>query len=121
MRLRNKYGNTRTVVDGISFQSRDEADYYLTLKAAQENGHIKSFQRQVRFNLHGGIKYIADFVIEELDGTTRVIDVKGYQTPEFKLKLKLFLADHGAITLVRAQRKAGIVAAWIDTTVEATP
>ena len=39
---------------------------------------------------HRSITYVADFVIENNDGTTDVVDVKGFETQLFKVKQKLF-------------------------------
>lgn len=97
---RSKYGNIKTEVDGISFDSRKEADYYCQLKLLKKAGEIKDFGLQPRFVLQEGfnkngvrhrpITYYADFVVENLDGTTDVIDVKGVETQAFKIKQKLF-------------------------------
>jgi hypothetical protein len=40
------------------------------------------------------ITYIADFVLEDMDGNELVVDVKGKKTPEFRLKEKMFLAKY---------------------------
>jgi hypothetical protein len=36
------------------------------------------------------IEYIADFQVHHLDGSVEIIDVKGVETAEFKVKRKLF-------------------------------
>ena len=44
------------------------------------------FLRQVPFDLPGGVKYRADFMIFWADGSVTVEDVKGYDTPQSRLK-----------------------------------
>ena len=45
--MRNKYGNKKTVVDGITFDSRKEAKRYQELKLLEKAGEIKDLRRQV--------------------------------------------------------------------------
>lgn len=59
---RPKYGNRRVVVDGIAFDSQHEANVYATLMLRVRAGELKTVCRQVKFDLPGGIVYIADFV-----------------------------------------------------------
>ena len=97
---KSKYNNQKTMVDGIKFDSKKEADYYIHLKLLKKAGEIKDIGLQQRFVLQPGFKkngvkyqpitYIADFVITNNDGTTEVVDVKGVETQVFKIKKKLF-------------------------------
>lgn len=97
---RSKYGNIRTEVDGIKFDSRKEAEYYCQLKLLKQAGEIKDFGLQPKFVLQEGfekdgkryapITYYADFVVDNLDGTTDIIDIKGVETQVFKIKQKMF-------------------------------
>ena len=59
---RPKYGNKRVEVDGIKFDSKHEAEYYQYLMLRVRAGELKSVLRQVKFDLPGGIQYVADFV-----------------------------------------------------------
>lgn len=92
---RHKYNATATHVDGIRFPSKAEAARYETLKLLKAVGEIRWFCRQAIFDLPGGIKYLADFVIVLGDGTVRVEDVKGFKTPEYLLKRKQVQALYG--------------------------
>jgi len=88
---RNKYGATRTLTDGIWFDSKKEAQRYLDLKHLQQTGHVRWFARQPRFVLPGGIEYVADFVVAWADSWNRpghvtVEDVKGVRTKTYRLK-----------------------------------
>lgn len=97
---RSKYNNEKTVVDGIKFDSKKEAEYYIQLKLLKKAGEIRDIGLQPKFELQPGfekngvkyqpITYIADFVITNNDGTTEIVDVKGVKTQVFKIKKKLF-------------------------------
>jgi hypothetical protein len=96
---RSKYGNVKTQVDGIVFDSIKEANRYISLRFLLKSGGIKYLERQVEFELNeggpaGSIIYRADFVYE-LDGKMIVEDVKGHRTREYKRKRKLMLQCHG--------------------------
>ena len=88
------------MLDGITFDSRGEADLYRHLCFLRSGGLIKSFEMQVPFKLYAGIVYVADFVVTMPDDRRRTLDFKGVLTPEFKLKKKLFEADHGPLEIV---------------------
>lgn len=97
---RSKYGNKKTVVDGITFDSKREAERYIKLKAMQAAGAIDRLELQVKYNFAiNGVKlgfYKADFRYLELDQghAVRFVveDVKGMLTPVYRLKKKLMKA-----------------------------
>lgn len=96
----SKYRNQKTVLDGISFDSKREANYYADLKLRERAGEISNLALKTRYDLIvNGIKicaYVDDFqFLDHTEGRYRVIDVKGVQTPVFKLKKKLMKAVHG--------------------------
>ena len=112
-----KIYHKKTEVDGITFDSQTEAEYYEYLK---QDKSVASFEMQQEFILQNkflivngerieethkdfkkiqkanpgctiqAIKYIADFVVRYKDGSVKVIDVKGQKTVDFKLKEKMF-------------------------------
>lgn len=100
----SKYYNNKTEVDGIVFDSLKEANYYCELKLLKQAKLITGFERQVTFKLqpsfrrrnksYTAITYRADFVVHYPDGHTEVIDVKGYQTKEYKIKKKMLLFNN---------------------------
>lgn len=99
---KSKYGSEWTVVDGIKFQSKKEANEYVILKGRLIAGEIKDFKRQVTYSLEvNGVlicKYIADFVVYNWDGTWEVKDVKSDFTkklPIYRMKKALMEAIHG--------------------------
>lgn len=118
----NKYGAKKTIVDGISFDSKKEAKRYQELTLMEKAGEIFDLQRQVKFTLipsqrdsnkvvinekTGKYKivegkvierecaYIADFVYYNKDGEKIVEDAKGMKTEVYKIKKKLMLFIHG--------------------------
>lgn len=109
MKRGNKYGAVKTTVNGITFDSRAEAEFYLYLLAEQKIGRIEKIELQHQYLLHAGIKYIADFVITMPGGFQRYLDVKGMETPVFKLKRKLFEKDVGKLEVVKASYRKGTI------------
>ena len=89
-RKRSKYGAVKTSVDGQTFDSKKEADYYCELKLRLQSGDIKGFCLQPIFILAPGLKYKADFIIFHNDGSTEIVDTKGFRTKEYIAKKKVF-------------------------------
>ncbi|MBS4172093.1 DUF1064 domain-containing protein [Bacillus sp. FJAT-49736] len=97
---RPKYGNHKTVIDGINFDSKAEAIYYNQLKWLKQAKQIKNFKLQPKYILQEAftkngkrfrkIEYVADFEVHKLDGSVEVVDIKGVETKEFVIKRKLF-------------------------------
>ena len=80
---RQKYGNRRVEVDGIKFDSQHEANVYQELMLRVRAGELKTVCRQVKFDLPGGIVYIADFVTIRPDMTVEgVYDAKSEATKQ---------------------------------------
>jgi hypothetical protein len=81
-------GATTTTIDGIRFPSKREAQRYLVLKLEQKTGDVLWFIRQPMFDLPGGTKYRADFLVVRPNGENsvriEVLDAKGYATEAFK-------------------------------------
>ena len=118
-RSRAKYGNRTVVVDGITFDSKKEAQRYTELKLLEKAGKITGLQLQREFELipeqrektdqiytkgpnKGRFKpgkviehkcsYMADFVYWDLDtGKMIVEDAKGMRTKDYIIKRKLML------------------------------
>ena len=103
-----KYGNKKTVVDGITFDSKKEATRFAELQLLQRAGEIFDLQRQVPFTLipkqvrdgktiERPCVYKADFVYKDKDGTEIVEDTKGMRTKEYVIKRKLMLWQFGIV------------------------
>ena len=83
---RHKYNAKPTVVDGIRFDSKREANYYSALKLRVKAGEVLFFLRQVPIHLPGGTKLVIDFQEFHADGTVHFVDAKGRETDGFKIK-----------------------------------
>ena len=90
----NKYHNKKTVVDGISFDSRKEARRYEQLKVALELGVIEDLRLQVDFTLieaytdahgerHQALRYKADFTYKVRSAGYDHLAKLGYEDVEF--------------------------------------
>jgi hypothetical protein len=100
----SKYGAIKAEVDGITFASRKEARRYGELKLLERGGQIRDLRLQPRYPLTVNDQlvctYVADFAYSTASGgagigKTIVEDAKGFKTPEYKLKAKLFRAVFG--------------------------
>lgn len=102
-----KYHNRKVVIDGITFDSRKEGNFYCELKMLRMAGEVKDFSLQVPYELQPkfkcagkterAIKYIADFVVKYKDGRTVVVDTKGFRTKDYLLKRKMLLYKYPCI------------------------
>lgn len=100
MRKRHKYGARKTTIDGITFDSQAEANFYSKLKLLKHAGEVIDYQLQPEYELIPAYKkngrkirathYRADFLVTYKSGKQEIIDVKGKPTAEYKLKKKLF-------------------------------
>lgn len=81
---RRKYGNRKTQMDGRTFDSQHEADVYARLALETEQASTSQFSCRVAFPLPGGVKYVADFVTLEPDGTFTVYDAKSAATAKIR-------------------------------------
>lgn len=100
--MRNKYFNKKTIIKGVTFASKSEAEAYINLLCLLNEKKIKDLRLQEKFELipkiqlsdgtkQRAIVYIADFVFYDVEKKkTRVIDIKGFATKEYKIKKKLF-------------------------------
>jgi len=85
-----KYRSYKTSIDGHTFDSLKEANYYNDLKLRLKCNDIKGFCLQPTFILAPGLKYKADFIVFNTDNSYDVIDVKGIRTKEYITKKKVF-------------------------------
>lgn len=106
-----KYRAIKTTVDGITFDSKREANRYGTLKMMEKSGIITHLQLQPQFDCFvNQVKvctYKADFQyimpngrgLQGQEGCMVVEDVKGFATPIYKLKKKLVEACYPGVKI----------------------
>ena len=121
----SKYKNKKVVVDGVKFDSKHEAEYYLYLKRLKEEDKIKDFGLQHKFELqpsfkkygktHRAITYTVDFAIYHNNGDVEYVDVKGMETQQGIMRKKMFdyLFDE-KLTWVQRSIKYGDENGWIN-------
>ena len=116
MYYKSKYHNTKITRNGITFDSRKEADFYSTLLYREKANEVCDIERQVTFELipnqyeteiielksgktkerkklvERAIKYIVDFIyFDKLLNQKVYVDVKGLRTKDYIIKRKLML------------------------------
>jgi len=107
---RSKYNAVKVRLDGYTFDSKAEAARYNELKVLERAAIISQLEVHPRFELleaftdnegkrQRAIDYVADFAYWQ-DGQYVVEDVKGVETPVFKLKKKLFLKRYTGMRFV---------------------
>ena len=121
---KSKFHNEPVTVDGIRYDSRNEARRHAFLKLMEKAGEISELQYHVPFTLipKGSVEilrmpdgteietkrydrkhwYEADFVYTTKSGEIVVEDFKGFETDTFKEKRDLLKKLHGIeITIVK--------------------
>ena len=97
----SKYRNVKTEYNGKVYDSKLEAAAAAHLDNLIRQGYVRFWRGQVQFRLPGDLVYVADFHVVYEKGASRVIDMKGFQTKEFKIKRKLFELDFGPLDVVK--------------------
>ena len=111
-----KYGNKRITAHGREWDSKAELDFYehlLQLHRAEDIIIQPKFVLQDKQDGMREISYIADFQVGAL-----VFDVKGFQTSDSKLKVKMFKARYPVLSLSLVNKcplkYQSIYGKWID-------
>ena len=109
---RNKYNAKKTTcLSNHSHDSRGESDYCNYLLSLVKEKEIESYITQVRYPLaingHHITTHIVDFQISNTDGSTEVVEYKGFATEIWRIKKKLFEAIYTDIpyTVVNHREK----------------
>lgn len=114
MQRTHKYNAVKTTVDGHTFDSKAEAQRYSELRLLERADVISGLELQPPFELmpsfrdaqnrlHRAVVYVADFAYDE-DGRRIVEDVKGVETPEFRIKWKLAIRQYPHIEFRKVKR-----------------
>lgn len=115
----NKYKNQKTVAYGHSFDSKAEAAYYPIAKA-YANEYGQQLVLQYKLELMPKMKlndwtirkthYIADYAFLDAKGNIiRLVDVKGLETPDFRLKAKLVAKEYGIVIELAKKTRKGFI------------
>ena len=96
--MASKFKNTKVTLDGLSFMSKAEAAYYyFYLKPEIEEGLIENLELQPRIKCEVNGKKVCDYVSDfsfYREEERFIVEVKGYQTDVYRLKIKLVYACH---------------------------
>ena len=107
-----KYKAKPVTIDGIRFASQREGARYRELKLLERAGQISGLELQPVFVLAPGVlvpgekrkrpalRYVADFAYTDQYGRRVVMDVKGVQTPVFRLKMHLLALQGVSVKMV---------------------
>lgn len=125
MRRTHKYGANKKVIDGITFDSQMEAEYYLYLLQERAKGAVVDVELQPTLQILPKFKYRSqnrrkmdyklDFKVTYISGLVEYIDVKGMATTDAKMKRKLveYLYPDKIIKWVSKSKKYSETG-WID-------
>ncbi len=96
VRYGNKFGAKKQEFKGVLYHSKKEAGYAADLDLRLQARDIKDWSRQEKISLDVNgyhiANYYVDFKIVHTNGDIEYVEVKGFETPEWRLKWKLFEA-----------------------------
>lgn len=108
----------KKIVNGISFDSITEADYYSFLLERQERGEISNIDCQPEFVLFRpftvrkrkirGMIYTPDFYYDE-NGESHIVEVKGFARESYRMRRKIFLHMYGDDYIFHEVKRKGKV------------
>ena len=98
----NKYHAQTCAYDGYNYDSIAEANYAMELDWRLKAGEFEKWERQVPIRIEVNGYHICttkvDFLIHHKDGSKELVEVKGFETPDYRIKKKLieavFLHEH---------------------------
>jgi hypothetical protein len=99
---KNKYNATTCVYNGYNYDSMREAQYAMELDWRIRAKEIQKWERQVPIRIEVNGHHICttkvDFLIHHHDKSRELVEVKGFETPDWQLKAKLieavYLLEH---------------------------
>lgn len=97
-----KFGNHKTEYNGNKYDSKFEAGVAHTLDIRQKTGEILGWERQFKiecmpYNADGDavpeckVSHKVDFRVHNLDGTFTLLEAKGFETDDYKMRRKWLL------------------------------
>jgi len=94
----NKYKNVNKLYNGYMYMSKAEAEYAFELDCRVKAKEIIKWDRQVKLDLRANdihiCNYYVDFKAWLADGGIELIEVKGFETAVWKLKVKIMEATY---------------------------
>lgn len=117
-RSRSKYGNKKVYRNGRWFDSIAEADYYpIAVAYARQYGY--ELKLQERLDILPTLKinpwtikktqYVADYAFYDQGRLVRLVDVKGMETKDFRLKAKIVASELGIVIELAKKQRGGFV------------
>lgn len=113
-----KYNAKKTTVNGITFDSKLEAERFEQLLLLEKAGEIDDLKLQPEFQINQGWKhpetgekihsrfYVGDFQYHDLRSEKVVVeDVKGMETAEFRLKWDLVRSQYPGFEFRKVTKK----------------
>lgn len=97
---KNKHNADPTWVHGRWYASKKEAQYAKTLWLAKAAGTVLYWHEQVPFRFSSGVKYFVDFMVCYSDHTLEYVEVKGYETDVYKLKMRMLADEYPDVEIV---------------------
>ena len=118
IRKRTKYGNKKVFRHGRWFDSIAEADYY-PIAVAYAKDHGYELKLQDRLDILPTLKlnqwdirktqYGADYAFYDKGELIRLVDVKGVETKDFKLKAKMIAKELGIVIELAKKTRYGFI------------
>lgn len=113
-----KYGNKKVFRHDRWFDSIAEADYYpIAVAYAEEHGY--ELKLQDRLDILPTLKlnqwairktqYVADYAFYNQGELIRLVDVKGMETKDFKLKAKMIAKELGIVIELAKKTRGGFI------------
>ncbi|NVN78843.1 DUF1064 domain-containing protein [Enterococcus avium] len=117
-RSRSKYGNKKVYRNGRWFDSIAEADYYpIAIAYARKHGY--ELKLQERLEILPTLKinpwtikktqYVADYAFYDQGKLVRLVDVKGMETKDFRLKAKIVANELGIVIELAKKTRYGFI------------
>ena len=120
----NKYRNKKVEINGITFDSKAEGEFYNFLLGFKETGDIKDIILQEKLILQEGFKkhnktfrpitYTVDFTVKTKNDEMIRFDVKGMETQQGNLKRKMYEYKYDEPLIWIAKSKKWGTDAWIE-------
>lgn len=114
IRKRTKYGNKKVYRYGHWFDSIAEADYYpIAVAYAKEYGYELKLQDRIdilpTLKLNDWVIKKTQYVVYHRGKIVRLVDVKGIETKDFRLKAKIVARELGIVIVLAKKTRYGFV------------